>query len=68
MNSLCDLNYDITIVGDFNFPCFNWPRDIDFSVLPVIEVEFAKFVSDNGLVKLVKQQTHGENISDLLFV
>ena len=68
MNSLCDVNYDITIVGDFNFPCINWSRDIDFSVLPVIDVECAYFVFDNELVELVKQQTSGENILDFLLV
>ena len=36
--------------------------------MPVIDVEFANFVFDNGLVELVKQQTRGKNILDLLLV
>ena len=68
MNCLCDVNYDIINVGDLNFPCINWSRDIDCSVLRVIDIEFANFIFDNGLAELVKQQLRGENKLDLLLV
>ncbi|MGK2860350.1 MAG: endonuclease/exonuclease/phosphatase family protein [Chitinophagaceae bacterium] len=54
---------DVIIMGDFNFPQFNWNR------IETLDVEhpFIECINDNFLSQLVEEPTRGSNYLDLLF-
>ena len=41
LNFLCNVNFIVTICGDFNFPNIDWTADIDISAMPLHAVDFA---------------------------
>ena len=67
-NFLCNVNFIVTICGDFNFPNIDWTADIDISTMPLHAVDFAHFIVLNGLSQLVKEPTLASNFLDLLLV
>jgi len=64
---LCDVAFNIFIVGDFNMPDICWP---DFSCLGRhinFCSKFLDFVCDEGLSQCVAEPTRDNNILDLVF-
>ena len=60
LNFLCDIEF--IICTDFNLPNLDWNTDYDLSVLPNIEVCFAKFIIDNSIIQLVSELTCINNL------
>jgi hypothetical protein len=66
LESLCDVNYNIFIVGDFNMPDVNWSdlvskgNHVNFSSMML------DFVCDNGLSQCVHEPTRENNLLDLV--
>ncbi len=67
LNSLCGVNYNVFIVGDFNLPHISWS---DLSCLPVhvnFSDQFLQFICDQGLTQCVLAPTRETNVLDLVF-
>jgi len=67
LESLCDINYNVFIVGDFNMPYICWSdlscfgKQVNFSNIML------DFVCDHGLTQCVLEPTRNTNILDLVF-
>ena len=68
LNFLCNVNFIVTICGDFNFTNIDWTADIDISTTSLRAVDFAHFIVHNGLSQLIKELTLASNFLDLLLV
>jgi len=65
--NLCDINYTLFIVGDFNMPDVCWP-DFSFNGKhAAFSNAILDFVCDQGLSQCVMVPTRGDNLLDLVF-
>ena len=61
----CGTNFDIYLLGDFNFPSIDWNT---YSSSIASKCQFIDFVVDHGLSQFVKEASHRSfNILDLVF-
>ena len=65
---MCDIDYTLSVCGDFNLPEYDRSACCNPSSMPAPEALFANYVTESGLTQLVSEPTRGNNILDLLLV